>query len=815
MKGLSSAQARARLREVGPNALPESPGEPGWRVFLGQFRSPLIYILVLALLVDVGAWLGERSTVPYEAIAIALILVLNATLGTWQERKAARTLTRLKEMSAPVAWVRRDGDFTRVPATELVPGDVVRLESGDRIPADGTADLAENLLLDESVLTGESLPITRRQGDELLAGTLVARGHALLEVTRTGPGSAMGRLAGLIAGVKEEATPLERRLQVFGRKVAQGVLILAVLIAVAGLAIDGVDQFSRVLLFAVALAVAAVPEGLPAVLTFTLAYGVERMARRRAIVRRLSAVEALGSVTVIATDKTGTITENRMLVRDVQAADMPRALRAMVLANDAEPDTSTGDPLELALHSWARAEGVEPERAQADSPRLSSRSFDESTRYMRVTVREGHEDVSYLKGAPEVLLARSAMAPAEREHWEAEVRRQAGQGLRTLGLAWSAGERETELTWLGLALLWDPPRAEVPGAIAAARAAGVRVLMITGDHPSTARTIAEQVGIDTSHVLTAAELDALSPDGLRAAARTVTVVARASPEHKLRLVEALQAEGEIVAMTGDGVNDAPALKRADVGVAMGQRGSAVSREAADLVLTDDNFATIVAAIEEGRRIFGNIQSFIRFLFSTNFSEVLVVTLGFVLAFVLDLREPDGALLLPLTAAQLLWINLVTDGAPALALAVDHTPGVMRRRPRPMSSPLLDRDSLRFIAVSAGFKAVCAFGLLGLLPRAGFGLEETRTATFLFMAAGQLLFAYPARRTELVPEPNPVLHAAIAAGVLLQLPIMFFPGLRQAFDVVPLPPALWAVVGLAALVSWTGASVTGRLVWRQS
>jgi Ca2+-transporting ATPase len=292
------------------------------------------------------------------------------------------------------------------------------------------------------------------------------------------------------------------------------------------------------------------------------------------------------------------------------------------------------------------------------------------------------------------------------------------------------------------------------------------------------------------------------------------VFARTSPEHKLRLVEALQADGQVVAMTGDGVNDAPALKRADVGVAMGRRGSAVSREVADLVLTDDNFATIVAAVEEGRRIYTNVQGFIRFLFSTNLSEVLLVTIGFFLAFALDLRDAGGALLLPLTAAQLLWINLVTDGAPALALALDRTPGVMRRQPRPMSSPLLDRDSLRFIAMSAAFKAACAFVILGALPRLGFGLEETRTTTFLFMAAGQLLFAYPARRTELVPEPNRVLHAAVVAGVLLQLPILLVPSLREAFDVVPLPPVLWAVVGLACMVSWAGATAAGRMVWRR-
>jgi Ca2+-transporting ATPase len=433
---------------------------------------------------------------------------------------------------------------------------------------------------------------------------------------------------------------------------------------------------------------------------------------------------------------------------------------------------------------------------------------------MRVTVSERDEEVSYLKGAPEVLLSRSTLDQNARAEWGQKAEAYAAQGLRTLALAWCPGEGEADLTWLGLVLLWDPPRREVPDAIARARGAGIRVLMLTGDHPATAVTVARVIGLDGERVLTGDELEQMSPDERRTAVATVSVFARMAPEHKLGLVEALKAGGDIVAMTGDGVNDAPALKRADVGVAMGKRGSAVSREVADLVLVDDNFATIVAAVEEGRIIYHNIQSFIRFLFSTNLSEILVVSLGLFAAAILGVRDPTGAVLLPLTAAQLLWINLITDGAPALALALDRIPGVMQRSPRPALSPLLDPESVRFIALSGGLKASAALALLGLLPITGASLETTRTTTFLFMAVGQLLFAYPARRTEVSPQPNWLLHLAVTIGFLAQIPIMTVPSLQSAFQVTGRPAITGLLVAAAALVTWGMAELAGRLVWRK-
>jgi Ca2+-transporting ATPase len=382
-----------------------------------------------------------------------------------------------------------------------------------------------------------------------------------------------------------------------------------------------------------------------------------------------------------------------------------------------------------------------------------------------------------------------------------------------LGLAWADGEREDDLTWLGLAFLWDPPRPEVPDALRRARSAGIRVVMITGDHPATARTVARTLGIDADRVATGDEVARLDGDGMRRLAAVAGVFARVNPEHKVRIVEALQAEGEIVAMTGDGVNDAPALKRADVGIAMGLRGSDVAREVADLVLLDDNFATIVDAVEEGRGIYENIQKFVRFLFSTNLSEVLVVTVAAVAAFTLELRDGAGRLLLPLTAAQLLWINLLTDGAPALALGLDRNPGVMDRLPRNPAAPLLDRPSVVFITTSGALKAALALALLGALWIAGESVPMARSAVFAFLAVGQLFYTYPARRSELAPPPNPWVHWAVAVSLALQLLVLAVPPLQAAFDVVPMEVTAVLLVMGAAGLAWVGAEIVARYSWR--
>ncbi len=801
MRGLSSEEARLRLKEYGPNALPEKPPEPLWRKFLRQFQSPLIYILLFALAVDLVLWgLEGAQGLPLESLAISAILLLNAGLGTLQEKRSEDALRRLKALAEPMAWVLRDGEFRHIRSREIVPGDVVRLEAGDRVPADGVLVEAGGVMVDESVLTGESVPVEKGMGEEVYAGTLLVRGRALVEVTRTGPQSAMGRIAGLLAGMVEEKTPLERRLAAFGHRMARWVILLAAALVVLGFLVEGVS--AQVILFAVALAVAAVPEGLPAVLTLALALGVERMARRKAVVRRLAAVEALGSVTVIATDKTGTLTENRMEVREVVGPDPEGALLAMVLCNDADLDTGAGDPLELGLLRYA-APYLDVAQVRAKHPRLSERPFDSAWKFMRVTTPKG----SFLKGAPEALIPRLALSPEEKARLLEEAEAHAQRGFRVLALAHGEGEREEGLRFLGFVLLLDPPRPEVPEAVRRVQEAGVRVVMVTGDHPATALAIARQVGIPAEVVATGEEIAELSDEELL----EVDVFARVRPEDKLRIVAALQKAGEVVAMTGDGVNDAPALKRADVGVAMGLRGSDVSREVADLVLLDDNFATIVAAIEEGRNIYENIQKFIRFLFSTNLSEVLVVAIGMVFAALLNLRDAAGHLLLPLTAAQILWINLVTDGLPALALALDQNPGVLRSPPRPKEAPLLDRISLRFVLITGSVKAGVALAILAVFP-GWLGLEAARSATFHFMAIGQLFFAYAARHTHLIPLPNPYLHGAVALGILVQL----FLGLLapQFVEGVALPLWGWGVILGLALLAWLMAEGVDRWLWRK-
>ena len=814
MTGLSASEAAARLASVGPNALPEPPPQPVWRRFLRQFASPLVYILLFALAFDLGLWIVEGAHGwPIEVGAIALLLLFNAALGLYQEQRSEAAMARLKALGGAHAWTLRDGQLTRLPAAEVVPGDWVRLEAGDRVPADGMLTGAHGVMLDESLLTGESLPVEKGDGAGAFSGTLVVRGKTYLVATRTGAASAMGRLAAMLGDIRAAKTPLERRVDQLGRQIARWVLALAAVIGLLGVLAEGLVRAPQIVIFAVALAVAAVPEGLPAVLTVALALGVERMARHKAVVRRLSAVEALGSVTVIATDKTGTLTENRMDVRSLDAADLPRALAAMVLANDADLATGAGDPLELGLLRYAQDHGIDIPGLRVDHPIADERSFDSAWKFSRVTVLEAGREVSYLKGAPEVVFSRSALIGAERESWREKAEAYAREGFRVLALAWAEGNTEAGLTLLGLALFWDPPRAEVPGAVATALAAGIRVVMITGDHPTTALAVAHLIGIPGVRVLTGEDLDDYEDAALAEAFAEVNVFARVRPEQKLQIVEGLQAQGQIVAMTGDGVNDAPALKRSEVGVAMGQRGSDVSREVADIVLLDDNFATIVRAIDEGRGIYENIQKFLRFLFSTNLSEVLLVASGALLAFWLNLRDDAGVLMLPLTAAQILWINLLTDGLPALALAFDRTPGVMQRPPRPAASPLLDRPSMRFVVAAGGMKALLALGILGLVPWLGYPLGEARAATFHFMAIGQLLLTYPARHTSMHPLPNAYLLAAVAAGIVIQIAAATLPAVSSLLGHAAIPRELWALVFGGAVLAWALAEASARTAWR--
>lgn len=817
-QGLTSQEALARRQAFGPNALPAQLRVPFWRRFVQQFRSPLIYVLLFAFGVGIAIWVYEGARgMPIESVAIAIILILNAGLGVFQESKSERALNALREMAAPVVWAMRDGSLARIPASELVPGDIVRIEAGDRVPADGDLIGTEGALLDESVLSGESVPVEREPGSQVFSGTLLVRGKSFFEVRRTGEESTMGRLAMMIGDIHADPTPLEQRLKVFGNQIARVILALVLLITIGGLFIDGVGRINHVFLFAVALAVAAIPEGLPAVLTLTLALGVERMAKRKAVVRRLSAVESLGSVTVIATDKTGTLTENRIFVKDLDSPDPDRALRAMVFANDAEDSSGAGDPLELALLEYAQKRGIQVEALRQNHPRHSHRPFDSSSKYMRVTVHDGEERRSYLKGAPEVMLHQSMLAENERRIWEEKSEAYAREGYRVLGLGHRVGEGEHEIEFLGLVLLWDPPRAEVPAAICRAQDAGIRVVMITGDHPATALSVAREIGIHAGRVVIGSEIEAMSPHALLRTVRETNVFARMVPESKLRLIEALKQSGEIVAMTGDGVNDAPALKRSDVGVAMGERGSDVAREVADLVIVDDNFASIVAAIEEGRNIYENIQKFIRFLFSTNLAETLIVVVGAFGAALIGLSEKTGGVLLPLTAIQLLWINIITDGLPALALGLDRDSGVMLQSPRSPRSPLLDRDSLKFILAAGCTLAAIGGALLVVMPHLGFTSEQTRTAIFLQFTLGKLLYAYPARRCGTRGAGrglNIGLHLSIALSAGLQLSTVLVYPLRELLGLEPVTAGLFGIVATAALLGWIAAEIFSQMCKRQ-
>ena len=809
-QGLTGEEARKRLLHYGPNSLPYLPARTLGQKLLAQFHNPLIYILLCALAIDTAAWLYEGgSAIPVETIAILLILMANATLGLWQDSKSETALQRLKQLSAPQSWVYRDGKLQRIESSLLVPGDQVRVEAGERIPADGITLQEQGFLVDESVMTGESLPVDVAAGTLVLSGTLAVRGMAILEVTKTGKASNMGKLAELLQEVVPEKTPLEKRLEAISRKIAIAVVAIALLLLACGITLAGLDHFSHLFLFAVALAVAAVPESLPAVITLALALGVERMAKRKAVVRKLSAVEALGSVTVIATDKTGTLTENRMAVHAVES-DLPsEAFRAMALANDADLATLAGDPLETGMlrHLEQQQAGL-ASTIRNSCRRIGARPFDAEWKFMRCTV-ESHDGIvsSYLKGAPEVLLERSRLSAAEKQQWQKRIHQHASEGHRAIALAKGEGEREEDLHFLGLVLLFDPPRPEVPGAIRAAQEAGVRVVMITGDHPATALAIGRQIGISSSRAITGEELDAIPESQWREKLRDTNIYARTSPQHKLKIVRFLQAQGEVVAVTGDGVNDAPALKAADVGIAMGQRGSDVSREVADLILLDDNFATITAAMEEGRNIYENIQKVIRFLFAHNFTEVFLITIASVVLF---LATAEGAgFLLPLTAAQILWINLVTDSLPAIAIIADNNPGVLRFRPRPAHSPLLDRESLLFILVTGGISTVTALGILFLSPGLGISTAAAQAMAFCYLTLALFIFVDPSRKTCHLPQHNPYVTGSLLLALLVQVAAMLSPDMRQLLGTAALSPGMAVTVALLLLLGWIPSALTSQ------
>ncbi|HEU4922745.1 MAG TPA: cation-translocating P-type ATPase [Burkholderiales bacterium] len=884
--GLSEDEARRRLGEHGRNELAARKSAPAWRKLVQQFADPLVLLLLAATAISAALWLVERdAALPYEAIAILAVVLLNAMLGYVQEARAEQAVAALKRMSAAHANVIRGGARRSILAAEVVPGDILLIEEGDTIAGDARVIHSVALQTAEAALTGESLPVAKESeaalgqdaalGDRrnmVFSGTAVTYGRGRAVVTATGMRTEMGRIAGMLGEMQPESTPLQKELARVGRVlgivvVAIALVMIATILVVAD--IRGLAALFEVLILGVALAVAAVPEGLPAVVTAVLALGVQRMAKRNAIVRKLAAVETLGSASVIASDKTGTLTRNEMTVRMVVTAsgrtefsgtgyapegsvsgpdgkvgqELWRALAVGDRANNAllqERDgrwTVQGDPTEGALIVAARKAGLEDAALDARFERVGEVPFSSDRKLMSTVHADAERDGRlrvFTKGAPDLLLARcthelvGAEAKSLQDARRKEILRTnealAGEALRTIGVAFRLLPAkaldedpdetvERELVFAGLIGMIDPPRVEAKEAVARAKSAGIRPILITGDHPVTAAVIAGELGIAAERrAASGPELARMSDEELRRTVAEVSVYARVTPEHKLRIVKALQANGAIVAMTGDGVNDAPALKTADIGVAMGITGTDVAKEAADIVLADDNFATIVAAVEEGRAVFSNIRKFLRYLLSSNIGEVITMFFGVLFGAALGLEAGASGVALPLVATQILWINLVTDGAPALALGIDPAhPTAMERGPRPRGEGVITRRMWLGILqvgtlMAAGTLAVLDASLPGGLIEGGGDMRYAQTMAFTTLVFFSLFTVFNARSDERSAFSglfsNLWLWGAVLFSLALQAAVIYVPFLQHAFSTVALGARDWLVcAAVASSVLW--------------
>jgi Ca2+-transporting ATPase len=846
-QGLASAEAAQRLARHGPNALPEGARRSPLRMLAGQFADFMILVLLAAAVVS--GLVGE----PVDTAAIVVIVLLNAVIGFVQEWRAERAMAALRRMAAPTARVRRDGAVATLPAAALVPGDVVLLEAGNVVPADLRLVEAARLRCAEAALTGESLPVDKHTealpdvalplGDRASMawkGTLVAGGRGVGLVVATGPATELGRIARLLESAEEVKTPLQKRLARFGARLAWAVLAVCAIVFVAGL-LRG-EPPALMFLTAVSLAVAAIPEALPAVVAISLALGAAKMVRQNALIRRLPAVETLGSITFVCSDKTGTLTKNRMQAEafwsgsggsggsgggggadhDSGRTLTPGLLRALVLVNDAAPaapgasEPLVGDPTEVALLEAAQARGVDAEALRREWPRRGEFAFDSERKRMATLHACGEGLLACVKGAPEAILPRctrqagaAGPLPFDARPALAEAERLAGRGLRVLAFAErrldrlpaAADEAESDLAFLGLVGLLDPPRDEAAAAVAECRAAGIEPVMITGDHPATARAIAERLGIlgQGGRVITGPELAALPDAEFAAQVRDIRVYARVDPEQKIRIVRALQAAGEFAAMTGDGVNDAPALKAADIGVAMGRAGTDVAREAAHMVLLDDNFATIVHAVREGRRIFDNIRKFIKYTMTSNSGEIWVIFLA-----------PFLGLPIPLLPIHILWINLVTDGLPGLALAAERGErNLMQRPPRRPDENLFAHGLWQHIVwVGLSMGAVCLLLQAWSLGSAG---AHWQTMVFTVLCLSQLGHALAIRSERestfsLGLLSNPALLGAVLFTLALQMATVYVPALNPIFKTEPLAPAELALCLAASTIVFFAVEV---------
>ncbi|PWC06458.1 cation-translocating P-type ATPase [Mycetocola zhujimingii] len=844
--GLSTADAAARLNQYGPNRLAEGKPRPALLRLLGHFRNILIYILLGAAVIKAvyRDWL--------DFWVIATVAVVTALIGFIQEGQAERALAGIRNLLSLSAHVRRDGSWIEVAADTLVPGDIVRIRAGDKIPADLRLISANQLEVDESALTGESVAAAKSTdssphdagvGDRegmAFSGTAVTGGAGVGVVTATGPNTEIGHIQSLISEAQPLATPLTLQLDALSKRMALVIFVAAAVMTVAGRLLHD-DSPRDLLTAAITFAVAAVPEGLPAIVTITLALGVQQMAKEQAITRKLTAVETLGSVTTICSDKTGTLTLNEMTVRDIitpaerfgvtgegyrpvgevhRASDGSVAslsdfsLAALVatvarcndaaLAQDGDEWSIVGAPTEGSLVVLARKLGFNPE----GHTRLAELPFDSATKFMAVLDRDPAGVIRLMvKGAPDRLLERcttelapdGSTQPLDSARWHAAVDELGATGLRVLAAAWTrrdtlsdvAVESVRDLTFLGLVGIADPPRPEAIEAVRLCHSAGIRVAMITGDHAATAAAISSELGLaddDATRVVTGAELQRMSDSELSAIAPEVTVFARTSPEHKIRIVRALQSRGQVVAMTGDGVNDAPALRRADIGIAMGINGTEVTKEAADIVLADDDFATIERAVAEGRRIFDNIQKSLMFLLPTTFAQALVV-----------LTAVLGGFVPPLQPTQVLWVNLVTGVTLSIALAYEREePGVMNRPPRDRSTPVIDRILLPRIILVSVLITAATIGIFFFVLNTGSSFAVAQTSAVTMLVLGQATYLFNCRflrSTSVTPRVlvgNRVVWYSIGILFAIQLTFIYAPFMQAWFDTVPLGPREWGI-----------------------
>jgi Ca2+-transporting ATPase len=836
--GLTDEQVAQRQLQYGPNQLAETPPRPWWRLLLKQLSDFMILLLIVAAIVS--GFVGDIV----DTIVIGVLVLLNATMGMVQEYRAERAMGALKAMSAPTAAVLRNGRQLDVPAAELVPGDLVFLDAGRIVPADLRLLQCVSLRINEAALTGESLAVdkteaaiasqataTAERNNMAYKGTFVAYGRGRGVVTATGMETEFGRIASLLQQTNIAATPLQRRLTVFGRRLAMIVLMICVVVFVLGW-LRG-EPLLPMFLTALSLAVAALPEALPAVVTIALALGARKMIAQHALIRRLPAVETLGSVTYICSDKTGTLTQNRMRVdkyycdgvlsgAPMEGAAWKELMRAIGVSHDAQVNHAgelNGDPTEVALLAAALDAGLDSAKLSAELPRADEIPFD-SDRKCMTTLHEDN-DRGYLaitKGASEVvtqlcadMLAHDSVAPIDRNSIRLMADRMAADGMRVLAVAirrWqqhpvhmTAEQVERKLTFVGLVGLLDPPREEALEAVRMCKRAGIVPVMITGDHPRTAEAIARRLELieDGGAVMTGQELAELSNEELRNRVRDVRVFARVSPEQKLKLVTLLQEHGECVAMTGDGVNDAPALRKADIGVAMGITGTDVAKEASAMILLDDNFATVVRSVREGRRIYDNLRRFVRFVLTTNSAEILIILLA-----------PLVGLPIPLLPIQILWINLVTDGLPGLALAAERAePNVMQRPPYPPGESIFARG--------LGLQVLWTGLLMAGLVLAGqawafhAGSENWQTLAFTSLCFAQLTYVLAIRSERqslftLGVGSNRPLIATVVLTVLLQLSLVYVPALQAIFKTTPLTVAQMACAMGIALITFAAVEI---------